>query len=221
MNGSALPQHDLDTMKAGRRNMTVRELAEELWGRYGKQQVDALLAIYEADKRGSVPTMAISFVDDSVEMAEGVKVWHFARVLAGVKLGLNVSIGGGSEIGRGSVIGNYSRIGANCFLPSNSIIGEKVFIGPGVNFADDMTPFVRMEGDPPYLAQPPVVGNGASIGLGALIMPGITIGPDAFVAAGAVVTKDVPAGGSVMGIPAKPFVMSGNRQDLFPTRALG
>lgn len=126
--------------------------------------------------------------------------WHFCRILADVVMGEHCSVGGGTEIGRGSRIGDHSRIGANAFLPPNSRIGRYVFVGPGVVFTDDKHPRIPAPGDPPYDAQPPVVDDGASIGAGCVILPGVHIGAGARIAAGTVVTKDVPAGKTVRGV---------------------
>lgn len=145
----------------------------------------------------------INWIDSSAHIGIGSVVWHFARVLQDVFIGVNCSIGSGTEIGRGSKIGDQSRIGANCFLPPDSIIGVSVFIGPGVVFTDDRFPRVHFPTDPPYEALPPFVDDYASIGAGAVILPGIRIGKYARVAAGAVVTKDVPAGAMVKGEAAR------------------
>lgn len=134
------------------------------------------------------------------------RVWANAGILQDVVIGSGCSIGRGAEIGRGSRIGNRSRIGWNAFLPPNSIVGEAVFIGPGVVCTDDRHPRVPDLDHAPYDAKPPVIGDGAAIGAGVVILPGITIGRGARVAAGAVVTKDVPDYGAVRGVPARAFV---------------
>lgn len=180
--------------------MDLREL-------YNESQAAVLQEIYDADKRsspGTNPCVPICFIDATASVGNGSKVWHFARVLAGVVIGRDCSIGGGTEIGRGSWIGNRSRIGANCFLPPNSRIGEQVFIAPNVTFCDDKFPRVPNAKDPPYNAQPPAVGNYASIGAGCTILPGVTIGEYARIAAGSLVTKNVPAHEMWIGSPAKP-----------------
>ncbi len=138
-----------------------------------------------------------AYIDPTSTMGEGSMVWHFSIVLSGVRIGKNVSIGGRCEIGRGSVIGDDARISSGVFLPPNSIVGKGVFIGPNTTFTDDKHPKVLKPGDPPYRAEPPVIHDFAAIGAGATICPGITIGEGARVAAGAIVTKNVPAGGMV------------------------
>ncbi|MDB4876457.1 MAG: hypothetical protein JWM41_2903 [Gemmatimonadetes bacterium] len=145
----------------------------------------------------------LAFVDPTSRVGAGTKVWHFARVLQHCTIGMDASIGGGVEVGRGTTIGNRSRIGSGVFLPPNSVIGRSVFIGPNVTFTDDREPCVPEPGDAPYHAQPPIVEDGAAIGAGAIILPGVRIGAHARVAAGAVVTEDVPAFCMVVGLPAR------------------
>lgn len=148
------------------------------------------------------PRVYNAFVDPSARLAEGVVVWHGARVLANVEIQERVSIGGGAEIGRESFIGHGSRISAGVFLPSNSLIGNDVFIGPNATFTDDRYPRVLETGEE-YKASPPVVRNRAAIGANATILPGVTIGTGAMVGAGAVVTEDVADGMLVVGVPAR------------------
>jgi acetyltransferase-like isoleucine patch superfamily enzyme len=144
-------------------------------------------------------------VDPTVTVGEGVKVWANAGVLYNTVLGNDVSIGRCSEIGHDSVIGAGSRIGYNVFLPNGSQVGRKVFIGPNVTFCDDMHPRIRNPWEPPYHAQPPVIGDGAAIGAGVVVLPGIRIGKGAKIAAGSIVTKDVADYCAVRGGPARYF----------------
>ena len=130
----------------------------------------------------------VNFIDPTAVISDRVKVWHFARVLAGVVLAEDVSIGSGAEIGRDSIIGARTRISAGVFLPAGSVIGNDVFIGPNCTFTDDRYPKANND---KYKAEPPLVEDGASIGAGATILPGVIIGRNATVGAGAVVTKHV------------------------------
>ncbi len=148
-----------------------------------------------------------AYIDPSATWGERTVIWHYARILTGVRIGNNCSIGGGVELGRCSIVGDNTRIGAGSFLPPNSVIGSNVFIGPNVTFTDDRHPVIHGPDDPPYIAEPPVVEEGASIGAGATILPGVRIGKHARVAAGAIVTKDVIEYGMVRCQPARPRPM--------------
>lgn len=148
-----------------------------------------------------------AIVQERARIGSHVHIWGGARILPDVVIGDRCMIGGGTEIGTGSVIGAGSRIQANCFLPSHSIVGENVFIGPNVVCTDDRHPVVPGPNDPPYFAEPPIIEDGAAIGAGAVLCPGVRIGKNARVAAGAVVTKDVLENGMVRGLPARPRKM--------------
>ena len=153
-----------------------------------------------------------AFIDPSAILPATSTVWHYAVVLAKVRIGESVSIGSGCEIGRGTIIGDRTRIGAHVFLPPNTTIGADVFVGPGVVCTDDKHPRC---GNSDYIAEPPMIEDGASIGAGAVLLPGVRIGKNARVAAGAIVTKHVPADGHVLGFPARerampPEWLSGN-----------
>lgn len=143
-------------------------------------------------------------IHPSATWGDGTTIWHYARILAGVRIGTNCSIGGGTEIGRDSVIGDNTRIGANAFLPPNSVVGRNVFIGPGVVCTDDKTPHIHEPGEAPYTPHPPHIEDYAAIGAGAVLCPGVRIGKYARVAAGAIVTKDVVERGMVRCQPARP-----------------
>lgn len=144
-----------------------------------------------------------NYIDPSVKIGTGSRVWHFAVILANVVIGDECNIGSTVEIGHGSKIGNRSRIGSGSFLPPNSVLGEDVFIGPGVICCDDKYPIVN---NPLYNALPPWIEDGASVGAGAILLPGIHIGKKGVVGAGAVVTHDVGPGETVKGEPARPYL---------------
>lgn len=143
----------------------------------------------------------VNFIDPTARVDGSNKIWHFARVLAGVVLGRDTSIGSGAEIGRDSIIGERTRISAGVFLPPNSSIGSDVFIGPNVTFTDDRYPRAN---NPSYRPEPPIVHDHASIGAGATILPGVVIHTGAIVGAGSVVTRSVPAHTTCYGPAATP-----------------
>ena len=129
-------------------------------------------------------------------------IWHHAVIQNNVHIGSSCSIGCGAEVGRASRIGNGSRIGAHVFLPAFSMIGENVFVGPGVVATDDKYPRVN---NPDYDAQPPIIEDGAAIGAGAVLLPGVRIGAGAMIGAGAIVTSDVEPNACVKCEPARAF----------------
>lgn len=149
-----------------------------------------------------------AFVDPTCQLGRGVKVWHFAVVLAGCRLGDGVMIGSRTELGFRCIVGKDSRIGSGVYLPSDTVIGERVFIGPNVTCTDDRTPKVPGPNDPPYTAQPPIIEHDAAIGAGAVLLPGVRIGHHARIGAGAIVTRDVPPHGHVRSEPARARALS-------------
>src|ERR1035437_3115988 len=108
----------------------------------------------------------VNFIDPTATLQKGVRVWHFARILARAVLAEDVSVGSGAEVGCDSVVGPRSRISAGVFLPACSVIQNDVFIGPNCTFTDDRYPRAN---NPKYSAEPPIVGEFASIGAGSTI----------------------------------------------------
>jgi acetyltransferase-like isoleucine patch superfamily enzyme len=141
-----------------------------------------------------------AFVDPTATVHKLAQVWHFSVILAYASIGTGANIGSRCEIGKCSVIGNRSRIGSGTFLPPGSWVADDVFIGPNVTFTDDRRPRVD---NPGYHAEPPTICHHASIGAGAIILPGVKIGMNAMVGAGAIVTRDVPDGALVRCEPAR------------------
>ena len=125
--------------------------------------------------------------------------WAVLLNLYECTIGKHCKIGSFTEIGP-AVIGDNVNIGAFCFIPEGVKIGNSVFIGPRVTFLNDKHP----PSNGAWRREPETcVCDGAVIGGGAVILPGVTIGTGAMVGAGSVVTKDVPAGTTVYGNPAR------------------
>lgn len=126
-------------------------------------------------------------------------------------IGEDTTVGAFCDIG-GCVIGNGCKIQAHVSIPPGIVIRDRVFIGPGVRFANDKKP--NLKEDFKLRAMQTFVGDDVVIGMGALIGPGIRIGEGAVIGMGAVVTKDVPPGETWVGNPARninaPQVQGGN-----------
>lgn len=135
---------------------------------------------------------------DDAEVGEDTIVRDFVN-LYGCKIGKGCRIAAYTEIQRGVTIGDRCKVEAFAFIPTGVTIEDDVFIGPHVCFTNDRHP--KAVGD--WEVTPTLVKKGASIGANATVVCGVTIGEGALVGAGAVVTKDVPAGATVVGCPAK------------------
>jgi len=107
------------------------------------------------------------------------------------------------EIQRGAKIGKRCRIQSHTFICEGVTIEDEVFVGHGVVFINDKKPTMEKTLNKTWQLSPVLVKKGSSIGSGAIIMGGVTIGEKAVIGAGAVVTKDVPAGATVVGVPAR------------------
>lgn len=135
-----------------------------------------------------------------VTVAPGAVIHHPELVnLYGCEIGEGSAIGPFVEIQRGASVGRRCKISSHSFLCEGVTIEDEVFVGHGVMFINDRRP--KAQGQ--WTVEKILVRNGASIGSGAAILCGVTIGEGALVGAGAVVTHDVPAGATVVGVPAR------------------
>lgn len=136
-------------------------------------------------------------VDNGCTIGDHSRVWQFASVIRGAKIGQDCSIASCSIVD-GSTLGDRVIVGHGAFIGPGTLIGNDVFIAPCVTFCNDFWPVVSKEGwfDVADLVSGNVVvtivRDGASIGAGAIIMPGVVIGAEAMIAAGAVVNRNVP-----------------------------
>jgi UDP-2-acetamido-3-amino-2,3-dideoxy-glucuronate N-acetyltransferase len=142
-----------------------------------------------------------------VDFGEDVRVFSFAN-LYGCRIGDRTMVGTFVEIQRGAVIGADCKIQSHTFICDGVRIGDGVFVGHGVMFVNDKSPRVLTEAGEPQTDDdwemlPVLVQDGAAIGSGAVVLGGVTIGAGAMVGAGAVVTRDVAAGATVAGVPAR------------------
>jgi acetyltransferase-like isoleucine patch superfamily enzyme len=127
--------------------------------------------------------------------------------LYGCTIGDQTKIGAFVEVQKNAFIGKRCKISSHSFICEGVHIGDEVFVGHGVMFINDRHPRAAEEGciktDADWIVVPSRVEDGASLGTGAVIMCGVTIGKKAMIGAGAVVTRDVPAGAVVAGVPAR------------------
>lgn len=148
-------------------------------------------------------------VSDDVQLGRDVKIFHPQLVnLYGCTLGDQTKVGTFVEIQKNVTVGNRCKISSHSFLCEGVILEDEVFIGHGVMFTNDLYPRATNEDgslqtEAHWTVIKTLVKRGASIGSNATILAGITIGEQAIVGAGAVVTRDVPAYAIVAGVPAR------------------
>ncbi|MGH8109063.1 MAG: WxcM-like domain-containing protein [Arenimonas sp.] len=137
---------------------------------------------------------------ESDTIGDGTKIWAFAHVLPGAKIGADCNICDGVFIEGDVVVGNRTTIKCGVQLWNGVRLADDVFVGPNATFTNDIFP--RSKKYPEKFLET-IVQSGASIGANATILPGITIGNGAMIGAGAVITRSVPANAIVVGNPAR------------------
>jgi acetyltransferase-like isoleucine patch superfamily enzyme len=147
-------------------------------------------------------------VSPEASIGEGTRIWHQAQVREGARIGRDCILGKGVYVDFGVVIGDGVKIQNGCFVYHGATLEEGVFLGPGVILTNDKSPrAVNPDGSPKTDADWQVgktlVKKGASLGAGVTVLPDVVIGAFAMIGAGAVVTRDVPAHGLMMGCPAR------------------
>lgn len=142
-----------------------------------------------------------AIVDDGAQIGEGSRVWHFVHVCAGAQIGKGVSLGQNVFVGNTVTIGDHCKVQNNVSVYDNVHLEEGVFCGPSMVFTNVYNPRSLIERKDQYLDT--LVKKGATLGANCTIVCGVTIGEYAFVGAGAVINKDVPAYALVVGVPGK------------------
>ena len=142
-----------------------------------------------------------SFADLPVNVGNGTKIWHFCHICRGATIGDNCSIGQNCYISGRAVIGDGCRLQNNVSIYDLVTLEDQVFCGPSVVFTNDLNPRAAYPKHGKWI--PTLVKKGASLGANSTILCGIVIGRHAMVAAGAVVTKDVPDYAVMAGVPAR------------------
>lgn len=141
-----------------------------------------------------------SGICESDQVGDGTRIWAFAHVLPGARIGADCNINDHVFIENDVVVGDRVTVKSGVQLWDGLRLGDDVFVGPNATFTND--PFPRSKQYPEAFEQT-VVGPGASIGANAVVLPGVRIGRRAMVGAGAVVVRDVPAHAIVVGNPAR------------------
>jgi acetyltransferase-like isoleucine patch superfamily enzyme len=147
-------------------------------------------------------------VDNSAVLGEGTQIWDYTQIREKARLGSFCIVGRNVYIGAGVVIGSNCKIQNNALVYEPAVIANGVFLGPGVILTNDLYPravnsdeTIKTSND--WVAAGVSIESGASIGAGAICVAPARIGSWAMVAAGAVVTKDVPSFALVAGVPAR------------------
>ena len=143
-----------------------------------------------------------SYIDEDVTIGEGTRIWHFCHIQRGARIGKHCSLGQNVNIGNNVKIGNGVKIQNNVSVYEGVELEDYVFCGPSMVFTNDLTPRSKYPKGPEGYKKT-LVKYGASIGANATIVCGNTIGRWAMIAAGAVVTRDVPDYALMAGVPAR------------------
>lgn len=141
-----------------------------------------------------------AIVNAGAEIGERAVVGDQAQVRERARIGAGAVVGRGTQVDNDAAVGAGCRIQTGCYVTAHSVLEDDVFLGPGVFTYNDNT---MARHDAGYAIVGPTIRRAARVGGAARILPGIEIGEEAFVATGAVVTRDVPARALVMGAPAK------------------
>ena len=144
---------------------------------------------------------ASAIVDDGATLGDETKVWHFAHISPGARIGARCSLGQGVYVGNDVTIGNNVRIQNNVSVYDGVTLEDDVFCGPSMVFTNVYNPRAAVARKSEYRRTQ--VKSGASLGANCTIVCGVTIGHNAFIGAGAVIQKDVPDFALMVGVPAR------------------
>jgi len=142
-----------------------------------------------------------AIVDEGAQIGEGTRIWHFVHVCAGARIGKGCSLGQNVFVGNRVVIGDNVKIQNNVSVYDEVTLEDDVFCGPSMVFTNVYNPRSAVPRKEEY--RKTLVRRGATLGANSTIVCGVTIGEHAFIGAGAVVNRDVPAFALMLGVPAR------------------
>lgn len=142
-----------------------------------------------------------SIIDNGAQIGEGTFVWHWVHICGGAVIGKNVSLGQNVFVGNNVKIGDKCKIQNNVSVYDNVYLEDGVFCGPSMVFTNVYNPRSLIERKNEY--RDTLVKKGATLGANCTVLCGLTVGEFAFIGAGAVVIKNVPAYALMVGVPAK------------------
>lgn len=142
-----------------------------------------------------------AIIDEGAQIGDESRVWHFVHICSGARIGKGVSLGQNVFVGNRVVIGDFCKIQNNVSIYDNVTLEDGVFCGPSMVFTNVYNPRSLVDRKNEY--RDTLVRKGATLGANCTIVCGITIGEFAFVGAGALVNKDVPAYALIVGVPAR------------------
>jgi UDP-2-acetamido-3-amino-2,3-dideoxy-glucuronate N-acetyltransferase len=189
----------------GREGLAVLSVLEA-----GQRSLERKASVRLADVVGVAPAAAaapdhfahpLAAIDDGVSIGRGTRIWHFSHVLKNSRIGENCIIGQNAMIGPDVTIGDRCKLQNNVSIYPGVTLEDGVFCGPSCVFTNVLTPRAEIERKNEFL--PTLVKRGATIGANATIVCGSTLGEYCLIAAGAVVTKDVPPFALMAGVPAR------------------
>ncbi len=142
-----------------------------------------------------------AIIDEGAQIGAGTRIWHWAHVCGGARIGANCSLGQGVFVGNRVVIGNNVKIQNNVSIYDNVTLEDEVFCGPSMVFTNVYNPRSAISRKDQY--RDTIVRRGATLGANCTIVCGVTIGEQAFLGAGSVANRDVPAYALIVGVPGR------------------
>jgi UDP-2-acetamido-3-amino-2,3-dideoxy-glucuronate N-acetyltransferase len=156
---------------------------------------------FESDRHPDVQVHESSYVDEPCEIGAGTKIWHFCHVMKNARIGRHCNLGQNVVVSPDVVLGDNVKVQNNVSIYTGVEIEDDVFCGPSMVFTNVVNPRSEVSRRDEY--QRTLVKQGASLGANCTIVCGIEVGRYAFIAAGAVITADVPDYALMMGVPAR------------------